>query len=82
MPVRGKLALAFMDNLSRGLTLLFLAAGVGIFFTIIMIKVDVLAEKAKAEVKEVSAEMEWQGYLYQQTAKYVIQERAGEQAGK
>ena len=39
---------------------------------IIMIKVDVFAQKADAEMKSSAAEMDWQGYLYHQTVANVI----------
>ena len=61
-----------MDNFSKALTFLFLAIGTGIFLMIVMIRVDVFAQKTDAEMKSTAAEMDWQGYLYQQTVQNIL----------
>ena len=64
-----------MDNFTKAVTFLFLAIGSGIFLMIIMIKVDVFARKAEANVKSTAAELDWQGYLYYQTVQNVMQSK-------
>ena len=64
-----------MDNVSKALAFLFIAIGSGIFLLIIIIKLDVVTKKAEAQVKEVSAETQWQGYLFQKVAQEALMQR-------
>jgi putative ribosome biogenesis GTPase RsgA len=64
-----------MDNVSKALAFLFIAIGSGIFILIMLIKMDVVTKKAEAQVKEVSAETEWQGYLFQKVAQEALTRR-------
>lgn len=49
-----------------------MAIGTGIFLMIVMMKVDVFAQKVEAEIKQNGAELDWQGYLYHQTVQNII----------
>ena len=64
-----------MDNISKALAFLFIAIGSGIFLLIIIIKMDVVSKKAEAQVKEVSAETQWQGYLFERVAKEAMMQK-------
>ena len=58
---------------------LFLAVGVGIFFMVIMVKIDVFTYKVQAEMKSNAAELDWQGYLYDQTVQNIVKSRASKE---
>ncbi len=61
-----------MDNIGKALAFFFCASGMGIFLLVVIIKVDVYADKVQAELKSNTAEMEWQGFLYRQTVQNII----------
>ena len=60
------------DFLQKALVFLFGAVGMGIFFLIILIRLDVMTKQAEADTKVFSAEGDWEGYLYQKTAREVL----------
>ncbi len=60
------------DFLQKAFIVLFGAIGVGIFFLIILLKLDIMTKKAEADTKNFSAEADWEGYLYQKTAREVL----------
>ena len=71
-----------MDNVSKALALLFIAIGSGIFLLILIIKLDVVTKKAEAQVKEVSSETQWEGYLYQKAAQEALMQKGQKVEGK
>ena len=66
-----------MDSISKALTILFIAVGSGIMVLIVMVKMDVLAKRAEAEVKEVAAQMDWESQLYYRTIREVRKNKEG-----
>lgn len=68
-----------MDSIRKGLAFLLLSVGMGIFTLVILMKVDAFAQKAEADTKLLSADLDWEGYLYQQTARKVLSERNSNQ---
>ena len=67
-----------MDNIKKALSFLGLSLGMLIFAGVILIKVEVMASKIKAETQALSAELDWEGYLYHQAVIDVMKNRSGE----
>ncbi len=65
-----------MENFKKALSLLGLSLGMLIFASVILIKVEVTASKIKAETKALSAELDWEGYLYHQAVLDVMRDRS------
>ena len=61
-----------MDNFSKALAFLLMAIGFGIFLLIVILKLNVVEDKIKADMKRDIAEEVWQGYLYHQTVQNII----------
>ncbi len=68
-----------MDSIRKGLAFLLLSVGMGLFALVILMKVDAFAQKAEAETQQLSADLDWEGYLYQQTARKVLRARNSNQ---
>ena len=68
-----------MDNLSKALVFLLTAIGFGIFLLIVILKLNVIQDKAEADMKRTIAEEDWQGYLYQQTVQSIIKNSTSKQ---
>ena len=64
-----------MDNLKKALTFLSLSLGMLIFATVILVKVDVMAKKAEADSRALSADLDWEGFLYHQTVVNIMRNR-------
>ena len=58
----------FYSNLKSILILVFLTIGMMIFAAMILMKVDVMSQKAKADLKLFSANSDWEGFVAQQSA--------------
>ncbi len=63
-----------MDNLRKALTFLFAAIGLVIFYWVILVKVEVMAEQTKAHVEKTSAVLGWEDYLYDRALDAAAQE--------
>ena len=62
------------DKVSRGLTFLFAVIGIGIFYFVLMTKLEVMARQTEAKVHKLSADLAWEDYLYGQA----LQKTAGQ----
>ena len=56
-----------MDNIKKALIFVFSIAGLAIFYLVIMVKLEVMAEETQAKIQKMSADVTWEGYLYQKT---------------
>ncbi len=65
-------ALTDNENVKKGLTFLFLNLGIVIFAIVILTKIDVMAKKVEGQTQELSAEIDWQNYLYHKTVLNII----------
>lgn len=55
-----------MDPIKKSLNVIMLCIGLGIFTTVVLIKVEVMAEKCKADIHLIKADLKWEDYLIQQ----------------
>ena len=53
-------------NIRKSLNLIVLCAGMGIFFLVIFLRVELFAKQTQAEVKLFILDTEWQNFQYQQ----------------
>jgi len=63
------------DNTKKAITLLFLVAAVGMFFFIIMMKLEVMEQQTEAKMQHLSADLRWENYLYHKAVLSVIEQR-------
>jgi len=63
------------NNTKKILSVVFLTVGMSIFSVIVWLKVEVWAQKKEAEIAHLSTELSWESYLYQKTAREVLQRR-------
>lgn len=70
-----------MDNnmISKGVTFLLTVIGLGIFYIVLMTKLEVMAQQTEASIHKMSADMAWENYLYQQTLRRVGQNQNQEE---
>ncbi len=64
-----------MDTIKRILIFLFSLIGLFIFYIVIMVKLEVMAQQTEAKVQKMSADVTWEGFLYQKTVETVVQDR-------
>ena len=62
------------ENIKKALTFLFFAMGLGIFSLVLLLKVDVWSKRVVSETKEFGAELDWEGFRYQQTARNLMKQ--------
>ncbi len=63
------------DNRKKILSVILLAFGMSLFSGIVWLRVEVWAQKKEAEVAHLSSELTWESYLYQKTAREVLERR-------
>ncbi len=56
-----------MDNIKKALIFLFAVIGLFIFYLVIAVKIEVMAQQTQAKVQMMSASVEWEGYLFSKT---------------
>ena len=61
-----------MGDISKALSFLFLSIGMAIFAMVLLMKIDVMTQGAKADVQSLSADLSWEEYLYQQAARNAL----------
>ena len=64
-----------MDDIKRALIFLFSVIGLFIFYMVIMVKIEVMAQQTEAKVQKVSADITWEDFLYQKTVDSLIKDR-------
>ena len=64
-----------VENIQKALTFICVVIGLGIFYLMILTKLEVLANETKAKVLKQSADESWEGYLYQKTVDSIIEEK-------
>jgi hypothetical protein len=65
-------AFASNESFKKVLSILALSFAMLIFSAVVLIKVDVWAQKQEAEVRRINAELDWEGYLYQKAARNLM----------
>ncbi|MFA5059415.1 MAG: hypothetical protein WC676_02170 [Candidatus Omnitrophota bacterium] len=64
-----------MDNIKKALTFLFAIIGLLIFYTVMMVKLEVAAQQTQAHIQQLSADLNWEDFLYQNAVYTVAEER-------
>ena len=52
---------------------MFAIIGLVIFYSIIMVKIDLAAKEADAKLKKISADVSWHGFLYKKTMDEILE---------
>ncbi len=63
---------------SRSLTFLLTVIGLGIFYIVLMTKLEVMAQQTEANVKKFSADLDWENYLYDQAILKAAHQRSSQ----
>ena len=63
------------DNIRKAIMFIFLVIGIGIFYTILMTKLEVMAEETNARVQKSAADIAWGDFLYQKATEARIKSR-------
>lgn len=66
-----------MDNMKRALIFLIGAVGIVIFYSVMMVKLDVVAEQTKARINKLSSDLAWEDFQYQNTVTTIAEMRSG-----
>ena len=64
------------SGVSKALTFLLTVIGLGIFYIVIMTKLEVMAQQTQASIQKYSADLAWENYLYDQTVLNTAQQRS------
>ena len=64
------------SGVSKALTFLLTVIGLGIFYIVIMTKLEVMAQQTQASIQKYSADLAWENYLYDQTVLKTAQQRS------
>jgi len=64
-----------INNTKKILSVVLLTVGMSIFSGVVWFRVETWAQKKEAEVARLSSELSWESYLYQKTAREVLQRR-------
>ena len=68
-----------MDNIKKALIFLFTLIGLFIFYLVITVKIEVMAQQTEAKVQATAANVEWEGYLFQKTLDKVTEHQQNSQ---
>ena len=63
------------SNINSSLGLLFVFIGVYIFYTVIMLKIEIVGQQTEAYIQKVSSELEWEDYLHQEALKKISKQK-------
>lgn len=68
-----------MDNIKKALIFLFALIGLFIFYLVITVKIEVMAQQTEAKVQTTAAGVAWEGYLFQKTLDKVMENQQNSQ---
>jgi len=64
-----------MDDLKKALTFVLTIVGLIIFYSVIVVKIDIMAHETNARIQKLSADISWHGFLYQRAVNTILEEK-------